>query len=475
MSWAVFLGIRHHINLLGTLLGIAICAGCATQPKYGDATNLYATGNYTESIAALETDGRTDRDDEKLLLVDLACGAAYHAAGQVESALNAYETAEETMAKQQEAFASGLTGAYVGEDYDAIMLNTYKGLLRCEQGNTDGANIEFKRAKDRQEEATSAYERRKEQAEEELARARTDVTKKAAMAIVDSVMDCSEMKEACDGLLERMEHWSDYPAFVNPFAWYMEGILRLFSGDYDEGSRAFEYVRNIEVTKPVRLNCALADRLADGKVSPKVLPHLVWIIFENGLGPDKTEFRFDTIIPINDAPVHLGIALPELVERSEAYPSLILRDESGVELGRTETICNMDQVVATEFRKDFPLLLSKEVASTVLHVVLQALATQAAKAQWGEKAGMLAGMAGSALSEATTSADTRIWTCLPKNIQGALVRHPPNGILRFCVPGGMAPIGEVQLTQPGPTLVYVKVPAPGVPPICRVLIPHEGD
>jgi hypothetical protein len=75
------------------------------------------------------------------------------------------------------------------------------------------------------------------------------------------------------------------------------------------------------------------------------------------------------------------------------------------------------------------------------------------------KFGQLGGWAAACYQAATTAADLRIWTALPKDFQLAKVTTPSNGQLTISTPSGKDI--TVQVPQDSNSLIYLKIPTPG--------------
>jgi len=155
---------------------------------------------------------------------------------------------------------------------------------------------------------------------------------------------------------------------------------------------------------------ALTEKILDGQVA---LKDTVWVIFENGLGPVKEEFRIDLpLFVATDKVKYVGIALPQLKFRQQACPNLTIR--AGEETYSTQMVANMDRVIQTEFKKDFQGILTRAIISATTKAIAQYAAQKNE-----DSSAQLASLLVAAYSYATTAADVRIWTTLPKNFQVA--------------------------------------------------------
>jgi len=187
----------------------------------------------------------------------------------------------------------------------------------------------------------------------------------------------------------------------------------------------------------------------------------VWVIFENGMGPIKEEFRVDLPLFVAKENVkYIGFALPRLQFRSKAYSYLTVKaaDKSY----QTKTVADMDRVIQTEFKKDFKAILTRAIISTTAKAVAQyALDRQ------GDSKAKLASVLVAVYSFATTAADVRIWTTLPKNFQVARLPIPPDRKLSIEPPGG-APL-KIEIPACRNALIYIRIPFTRSAPVYEVM------
>jgi len=203
---------------------------------------------------------------------------------------------------------------------------------------------------------------------------------------------------------------------------------------------------------------SITENKLDGKGN---LDDTIWLIFENGLGPVKKEFRLD--IPLfvaTDEVKYIGIALPELEFRDRAYQYLVAEVDG--EDYKTCLVSDMDRVVQTEFSKDFKGILTRAIVSTTA----KAIAQYAVEKQ-DSSASSLASLFVAAYSYATTAADVRIWTALPKDFQVARFPKPKNEKLKVTPPGSAS--FEIDIPGCNNAIVYVRITANRAEPIFEVI------
>jgi hypothetical protein len=185
------------------------------------------------------------------------------------------------------------------------------------------------------------------------------------------------------------------------------------------------------------------------------------VIFENGLGPVKTEFRIDLPLFIVTSQVkYVGIALPKLEFRNKAYPYLLVNSDDKEYM--TLPVADMDRVVQTEFSKDFGGILIRAIISATAKAVAQ----YAIQQQGGDAATMMS-FAVAAYSFASTAADVRIWTALPKDFQVARFPKPKNGKLKITPPGSI-PL-DIDIPQCNNAVVYIRIITNQAVPVYKVM------
>ena len=87
--------------------------------------------------------------------------------------------------------------------------------------------------------------------------------------------------------------FSAYPDFVNPYTTYISG---LFYGLQHDRSKAVDVLKEAySMTKNKVIEQDLAMLSDGGRFN-----NSVWVIFENGAGPTKAEFRIDLPVFLGD-------------------------------------------------------------------------------------------------------------------------------------------------------------------------------
>ena len=343
---------------------------------------------------------------------------------------------------------------YLGEEYDGIMVNTYKALNFMALGENDLARVEFNRALDRQRRAKEKFAREIAKLQKEL-----DQAQNKEDSQVKQNVDNPEIKQLIEDRYPGIYNFKAYPDFVNPFATYIAGVFFNLAGDHSKAAPLLkEAYGMVSDNKYLAEDIAVTEQVLDGQ---KELKDTVWIIFENGMGPVKEEFRIDIPLFVETEKVkYIGIALPKLVFREQAYPYLSIL--AGGQHYQTQTVANIDRVIQTEFNKDFKGILTRAIISTTAKAV-----AQYALEKKDDSSSTLASFLVAAYSYATTAADVRIWTTLPKDFQVARFPMPADRLITIEPPGGES--FQIKIPACKNSLVYVRIPFRQAKPVYDII------
>lgn len=329
---------------------------------------------------------------------------------------------------------------YKGEEYDGVMANTYKALNFMSENKPDLARIEFNRAIDRQR-------RTKEKFEKEIRETNAKIAKAKYGNLANSSILDPNMGQTLHNKYPQLYEYQAYKDYINPFVTYLASV---YFNAIGEPSIARDLLKEtyglVPENKYVEAEFKETEELLAKNENFK---NTVWVVFENGLGPVKEEFRIDLPLFIATSNVqYAGIALPKLKYRDIAFSYLqIEADGNNYD---TAVICNMDRVINSEFKKDFESILIRAITSTTAKVVLQY-----ALSQQSNNYAKLASYGVAAFAAATNAADVRIWTALPKDFQIARLPKPQNKILKITPFNAQS--FDIELPDCDNVLVYVKI------------------
>jgi hypothetical protein len=477
--------LTNKINIFAGACTLLLFSGCQTTSQKSRLQMFnthYQSGQYGDAVGVqLQAKGSKANNPAKLLEV-LQAGAALRAdalradaptadAPTAHSKLKAsnalFDEADEIIRHHNERLLASKTAStvgatlvndsalkYSGYEFDGVMVNTYKALNMWMDGDADGARVEFKRAVDRQDRARYRFEKliAKNKVELEAQQAKQSRMHGQSGPNIQKNVENQETKSRVYSNLEKFEAYAD---FTNPFTLYAAGLYYMSQGS---GSMARDLLKEAHgLDQSVGVIKDDFD-LAHSNDAQQLAQKYVWVVLENGLGPELEQFRVDLpLFLLTNNVQYTGIALPKIKLRDQAYSNLTVL--SGDVSAKTEVVASIDRVVQTEFDKRYPIILSRAIASTLIKTYAQHLA-QKELGTWG-------GLAVAIYQAATNSADTRMWTALPKNFQVARVPAPRDGQLTLAFPNGNNEF--VQLKSGQSSLVYVKAVNSTVQPLINVI------
>ena len=294
---------------------------------------------------------------------------------------------------------------------------------------------------------------------EEINKLKSELEKDQQNEFTKTNVENPEIAELLAQKYPNLRNFEAYPDFVNPFATYIAGV---FFNLVSDPAKAVDLLKEsygmVGDNGYIAEDLAVTENILDGKGR---LNDTIWLIFENGLGPVKQELRMDIqLFVATDDVKYVGIALPELFFRNKAYQYLVAEvDGNDYE---TRLVADMDRVIQTEFSKDYAGIMTRAIISATAKAIAQyALDNQ------DSSESSIASIFMAAYSYATTAADVRIWTSLPKEFQVARFRKPENGIL-IIKRSGLVSI-EINIPDCNNAIVYVRITANQAEPIFEVI------
>lgn len=454
---------------LATLLFLLV-GGCGMlRPGQASFEAQLERGNYQQALAIAES--RRAKQDDNALLWSLQEGLAARRSGEYQTSNNSFTTAEELIKTSagRSWVASGLGTAaslllndtalpYMATEYDGIMVNTYKALNYLALAAYDDARVEFNRALDRQRRAKEHFaaliaDRRQAIAAQEQREAgkradrRVDVARTVNNRTIDDLIARRYSNFTAFGV---------YPDFINPCATYLAALFFSLNGDAPKAASIMEEAAAmLPDNRFVQEDFRNLEHALD---TGEAMPPAVWVVFENGRGPHKEELRVDLpLYLVSRKVLYAGLAVPQLRQGTAAFSHLEVSAD-GKEWD-TELLASMDRVVQTEFKDLFPAIVTRNIISAIMKTSLQYEA--------GEKLGTFGLLAGAVLERATTDADLRIWSALPKEFQLSRLPLPTNRHLVISAPG-LAPLA-VTLPPCRYAIVYVTIRSRANTPLVSVI------
>lgn len=455
------------IRTLSAAITVAMLSGCAGIAHNQSMKQFNTSFNSGDLVAAsqfsMEEAGyNPENKSVDNLLWGLEAGAVLSYAGEYEQSTILLDASEKMMkSEDQEGVVNdtaelGLSMlgndammAYEQTQYDGVMANTIKAWNFMFKSDFNDARVEWNRAEERQRRAVEYFTKQIKEQKEQL-----DEKDQEAAEYADKSAQSDETKQLLAKNGVTLDKWQPYDGFVNPYTTYSYGLNLLLNGksasDFQKASDAFKRVYGMTNSEWVQNDIELA--LAKSKGDSASLDDMVWVIFENGQSAVKEEFRVDLpVFLLSDDVSYVGMALPRLKERQLAHEYI---EVDGV---KTQVIADIDKVIGAEFEKLYPMILTREISRTVLKTVVQKQAMDS-----NQILGNLLAVA----QVATTNADTRSFTSLPKQFQTAHFKKKDSTIK---VKAGNHQLDVVLDPNAKQHIVHVKAISSGVAPIVRVI------
>jgi hypothetical protein len=468
---------RIPLILPFVLCAAAVIGGCAPKEAMLQQDRMSAAGNYkaasVHARSQIDADDRYDRDN---LLWYLNYGSAQFFDGGYAESIGAFDESEALMKHfREQQLASDVAQTlssllvndaarpYRGSEYDGIMVNTYKALDYMMLGDWEGARVEFNRAVDRQRRAKAFFaEMIAKEREAMLEKERQSRAEGGGMDIA-ATMANPQIGARLRQRYPSLYAFTPYPDFINPMTTYLAGLFAMAEGN---GAKAHTLLKEAYGMMPenadVKADFLHAETLLGGQNAR--LEPTVWVLFENGLAPLLEEWRMDLPAFIVSREVtFVSVALPRLKPRGRACSHLLIDD--GNTQRRSRPLASMERVIQTEFKKTYPSTLRRALFSAMVKTFMQF--------QMHQQGGDLAGLAAALYQVASTRADTRTWSTLPKEFQLARLARPESGKLVLRMPDGRE-VATLGLPERSHILVYVKIPTYAAVPSVSV-IPFGGE
>jgi len=443
--------LKNIILLLLLIISLFLNA-CAPKKAMLKVDTLIASGEYKR--AAEFSDSQIDKEDFydiDNLLWYLNSGSSYAYADDSISSIKSFDNSEHLMKHFREQLLANdisqtlkstllndTTRPYKGTEYDGIMVNTYKAIEYMSKDDMSGARVEFNRAIDRQRRAKIFFNKMIQKEKDAIKQEEKERAKKGENFTISD----STLTNTLNSHYPNLHSFEAYPDFVNPMTTYLAAIFAQSQNDTSKAQtllkESFFMMKDNEDVK--------AD--FEGKRDKQ----MVWIIFENGQAPILKEFRVDFPMWIfSNNLSYISVALPKLIERSSAFSYLnISVNDNNI---KTKYLCSMENIIKTEFTKSYEATVRRAILSAATKAAISYTANKKSKNTDGE---LLVNLVSALYQIASTRADTRIWSTLPKEFQLARFSRPSDGKITIYTPNNRL-VKELHLPNKNNILIYVKI------------------
>jgi hypothetical protein len=461
--------------IIGTIIPLTFSA-CVSSMAASigiDTTGLkeqgqeFAAGHYKQAakIAIENKDTEKEIDEEHLLSTLNGANTLLYAKDYATS-ISLFNDAERSIKFHREELLTSTTSDYLAKillndaaiDYhasiwDTVLVNTYKSISYMAQGRMQEARVELNRAIDRQRRAKEEYSIHIKKQEKAIAK-----KKRSESAEFSKSMENPKLNGIIENSYSNLYNFQAYPDFINPFTTYLAGIFFTIDGDLSKASLLLKNAYGMmPKNKTAKDDFIMVEEALNNGRSIK--NKYVWIIYENGLGPIKTQFKVNIPLYMVSSNVsYTGLALPKLKNRNIATIDMSIYEGSKL-LSKTQNIADMDRVIQTEFKYRYKYIVARALMSTILKTNAQY--------QIYRKLGVLAGLGASIFQFATTQSDTRIWSTVGKEFQIARVNMPSSR--KLVLKAGKNNI-DVSLGENAKhSIIYVRIPTANSIPSVSVI------
>ncbi len=321
-----------------------------------------------------------------------------------------------TETRLSEEFISTLGSAeykpYKSRIYERAMLRTYQAHNYLLAGDRGRARAEIFKTRQAIEDTKDLWSKELSVAREKSVKKQVDLSK--TLNAKGSSSALREEKEKIKALIP-----PEFPKFINPAALYFESLYFLHGASQREDFAKAEYSLRI-LSSIYPQNKWIEEDYRAAKVGTRPTEKTVYVFFETGRAPVRVEKRFDLPLFFFSATSrvpYLGIAFPSLrlndqfLKDIKVFPTM---DKS--KAVTTKLLADMDGIVAQEFNEYFDIELAKAITGAIAKGGLQHLATNAVRSE-NDLARVSVGAGAGMLAQATTRADLRSWSTLPKQVR----------------------------------------------------------
>lgn len=414
--------------LFATLLAVnALFCACANHSTdnffYEEALkNAYCDNSFFEDKRA-----KVDKNDDTIY-TGLNVGALARHCDELKLSNYFFDKAEEAYKYDVDLQGLGKKGAkalsstlinegvndYEGTLYERIMVNVYKGLNFMSLKDFANARVEFNRALMRQDKAKEYFAKQIESNRKEFDEAKQDANYEQNMG-----NNYNAISARYEHLLKDFATTQD---FVNPYATYMASVFFFLDEDYKRAQDLFKEVAIInknsaEFNKEFNIFENYAKSL-----NPQSLQKYVFVVYESGFGAGLDEFAITLPFTFDGNVVTSSLALPTLKKRTNSYEYVVANGS------KVADFVDFDNIIATEFKANMGFRVGKALSSTIVKTTMNLAVAK------NDPTGGYLSLATSLFNSATTKADLRFWSALPKYAKilalentGSIVINSDNG------------------------------------------------
>lgn len=360
---------------------------------------------------------------------------------------------------------------YRGWCRDRMGLEIFKSLAYLGQDREDAFRAQVRRLRNRQKEIQEDYAKYFEREKDEIDKAKKENPGVAAKVESDGSESSLAAKNPnfAQSLTEtRAVARKSYGNFLNPLALYLSALGNIRDGNWDNASidtkrlhealPANPFVATLHATALRNAGRALPASLASTQSFPYPMDHdCLYVIFANGQGAalEQEAINSEAIM----------VAWPKCRFFPASFTNA--RVSAGGQTVTTVSLADMDAILAEEFDKRLPGIITRTLISTLIKEGAYRggqIAAIAANNDWRTQAitFIAVTVVGNLYRYATNTADTRSWETLPKEFQIAQIPMPTDRKVHVDLTGVFGgPSFDVAVPSTcRSAILYVSAPSP---------------
>lgn len=457
--------LRHSLNTVFIFTVSAVLCGCTSiidsRKQKKELTTAYKTGDLKKAGQIVSEECEDHKDSGDSVMWFLESGLIKFDSGDYANSLKDFEAAENKINDFEERATVNLRGSgaetgsamtnptaipYKGLYCDRVLLNIYKAMVYLGMEKPDAARVEMRRMREVQkkiEEQFSDEIERQRKITEEANRKNVSQGQKLAKkekngnVNFEMLLKNPDVKKAYEASAKKAE--KAYGNLMNPFATYMSAIAYLSENNYSEALVDFRNLYRMNPNNPMTNRDYVTCSRKIGSYVPRAVEkvpswdyplndNIVFVIFANGHAPALKQTKIQLILPYVG---YTGIAFPQYEYFKRSFKNLVI--SSGGKLYTTVQLVDMDAVVAEEYYKRLPTMITRLVISYLVKETASMVAVQIANQQ-GAAAGLIAYSATGLYKYLFNTADTRCWETLPGEYQMVHFPIPEDRKIKFEIP-----------------------------------------
>ncbi|MDR2412877.1 MAG: hypothetical protein LBD50_01550 [Rickettsiales bacterium] len=399
-------------------LAFGLCA-CAQnmERRLDDVRDVYSMGDYAAASEKFSGAKNIPKQDNLELLI--TADGLFH-----ENEFAASDRAYEEFNRRALDLTGGdfwreagaIVGGNMANDYrpymmDALFVSYYQIWDALADDRPDDARVVINQSYDRQQKMSREYEK----------------------LIEENQKAGAENEKLAENLKNENSQWTAFRDIMNPALTYLSGIYFLNAGKFED---AKTYLKRASGMMPE--NKFIKSDLESAK-SSQIPSGMSWVFIESGFAPKLREKRFSMPWPAGNKIIIVSIAVSEPVFFNNS-----------AHIDSSQLLADIDAMFMTEYGEYRVNEALRAWGSAVAKAVLQATLYNS-----NNKYSGLMGLAATAYSMASASAEVRTWATLPKSIYLLRVKKDKSGLIEL--KSGDNLIAEVKVPQTGNHLVYVRL------------------